>query len=43
MKTKKMLIAVAVLTALTFALSSCDKHTCPTYSQAETTQTENNG
>ena len=32
---KKMIVA-AVAIGFTVGISSCEKHTCPTYSQAET-------
>jgi hypothetical protein len=32
---KKFLIILGVVATLSVALSSCDRHTCPTYSKVE--------
>lgn len=38
MSTLKKSIVAIVAVAFVLAASSCNKHTCPTYSQAETTK-----
>ena len=40
MKTNMKKIIIAVTAVGFFALSSCDKHTCPTYSKADVKHTE---
>jgi hypothetical protein len=38
--TLKTIIIAAVALGFMFGMSSCDKHTCPTYSKTEAKQTE---
>jgi hypothetical protein len=38
--TMKKIIIAAVAIGFLFGISSCDKHTCPTYSKAEVKTTE---
>lgn len=40
MNTVKKLTLAAVAFGFLFAVSSCNKHTCPTYSKADVKQTE---
>ncbi len=39
---KKAVIAVIIIT-FGIIMSSCNKHSCPAYSQKDTEQTENSG
>lgn len=37
---KTILKVTIILAVIGFSLSSCDRHTCPTYSQSETVKAE---
>ena len=37
--TMKKIVIAAVAAGFMLGISSCEKHTCPTYSKAESTQT----
>lgn len=38
-----MILATVAVAFLTIALSSCDRKTCPTYSEVQTSEVENKG
>jgi len=38
--TMKKIVIAAVAVGFIFGISSCEKHTCPTYSKAETKQAD---
>ena len=38
--TMKKIVIAAVAVGFVFGISSCEKHTCPTYSKAETKQVD---
>lgn len=43
MNTKKIILTVAAIAFLSVVLSSCDRQSCPTYSQTEVKAVENKG